>query len=444
MIGHTLGRVACAVYWFHPLAWTAARKLRDASERACDDLALRLGARPSEYAQHLLDIVTSVRQTDTPTAAIAMARRKEFEGRMLAILDPALRRETASRWRTVALSGTLAMFVLAVSAAAPAQRAAVADTPVHTAQSADPGAGSDTSTDDPSAGLPETAMRDASESQEGPLPVATRGEREATPVIDRFLRDQARRLNVDVNTFLAGEAADPEKRDLLVRLLRTDSASTVRRVAAWGLLPYVADANAQSALVTALQGDNDPAVRKMSAWALGHSPAAAALGALRNAYRSDRDDEVREMAVWGIGNHGDASDAALISDRLASESSSDVRGTSAWALGNIGAPRAPRALIAMLEDTDGSTRLRAAWALSQIGDSTALPAIQRALSVSQEESTTRALLRALVQSGASSDALAGLINSPNADVRLAAIRSMTGGGLVDPWPWPWPRPIVWP
>ena len=41
LLGHTLGRLACAVYWFHPLVWTAAKQLRNESERACDDLAHR-------------------------------------------------------------------------------------------------------------------------------------------------------------------------------------------------------------------------------------------------------------------------------------------------------------------------------------------------------------------------------------------------------------------
>lgn len=79
LVGHTLGRLACAVYWFHPLVWKAAKQLRNESERACDDLALACGARASDYAEHLLDIVTSVRHDSTPSVALAMARRKEFE-----------------------------------------------------------------------------------------------------------------------------------------------------------------------------------------------------------------------------------------------------------------------------------------------------------------------------------------------------------------------------
>ena len=66
LVGHTLGRLACALYWFHPLVWTAAKNLRAESERACDDLVLSCGARPSEYAQHLLDMVTSVRNHGAP------------------------------------------------------------------------------------------------------------------------------------------------------------------------------------------------------------------------------------------------------------------------------------------------------------------------------------------------------------------------------------------
>jgi beta-lactamase regulating signal transducer with metallopeptidase domain len=439
LVGHTVGRIACAVYWFHPLVWTAARRLRDASERACDDLAIRLGARPSEYAQHLLDIVTNARQVPTPTAAIAMARRKEFEGRMLAILDPALRRDAAPRWRTAALSVTLAAFVVLVSAASPSARAA--------SLSSDLGTGEASPLPVPSveSNVPEPNVpaRDAAERQESVLPEAAEVSRAPDRTIDRFLQERAReyvaRRNGEVVNII-----DSDKMDVLIRILREDSAATVRRVAAWGLERYAGEAAAQTALARALDTDRDDEVREMAAWALGHAGTPLAIEALRRAFTNDGNSQVREYAVWGLGNAGDAGSASLIADRLGQESSADVRGTAAWALGQMGRSTAPRALIAMLEEPSESNRLFAAWALSQIGDSTALPAIRRALEQPQDESTMRALLRAVITSGASTESLGAMISSSSPAVRAMAVRAMTGGGAAYPWPWPWPRPIVYP
>ncbi|MCC6245666.1 MAG: M56 family metallopeptidase, partial [Gemmatimonadaceae bacterium] len=112
LIGHTVGRFACALYWFHPLVWTAAKRLRAESERACDDLALLCGARASDYAEQLLDIVSKVKRNTTPSVALAMANRSEFEGRMLAILDPALRRAAPSRWQSATLVGSVVMIAM--------------------------------------------------------------------------------------------------------------------------------------------------------------------------------------------------------------------------------------------------------------------------------------------------------------------------------------------
>ena len=42
-----LAEVCCALYWFHPGAWWAARKMRIEREQACDDLVLAAGARAS-------------------------------------------------------------------------------------------------------------------------------------------------------------------------------------------------------------------------------------------------------------------------------------------------------------------------------------------------------------------------------------------------------------
>ena len=44
---HMVARTAVALYWFHPLAWLAARQATTAREQACDEAVLMLGTRPS-------------------------------------------------------------------------------------------------------------------------------------------------------------------------------------------------------------------------------------------------------------------------------------------------------------------------------------------------------------------------------------------------------------
>ena len=94
-----LAQAACAVYWFHPLAWIAAWRLRVERERACDDLVLRAGASGPDYADHLLQLARGARARAGPAWALAMARPSQLEGRLLAILDPSLDRRGPTRAR---------------------------------------------------------------------------------------------------------------------------------------------------------------------------------------------------------------------------------------------------------------------------------------------------------------------------------------------------------
>ncbi|HEU0054953.1 MAG TPA: M56 family metallopeptidase, partial [Longimicrobium sp.] len=92
-----IAHLALALFWFNPLVWLAARRLREEREHACDDAVLAIGTRPVTYADHLLDIVRALGAAEGPVAALAMARRSQFEGRLLAILDGATPRGGVSR-----------------------------------------------------------------------------------------------------------------------------------------------------------------------------------------------------------------------------------------------------------------------------------------------------------------------------------------------------------
>lgn len=137
-----IAQVATAIFWFNPLAWLAARAMRVERELACDDCVLASGARPSDYAQDLLQIARSFStRSDLAVAALAMARRGDLEERLLSILDPATDRRAVSRTRLIgATCGILALSVpLAALSPAPVEaaersfHAVVASTPVASA-----------------------------------------------------------------------------------------------------------------------------------------------------------------------------------------------------------------------------------------------------------------------------------------------------------------------
>ena len=88
--------IACAVYWFHPLVWWAAHRLRIERELACDDRVIAAGTQPRAYAGHLLEIAYSLHGRTAPALAVGMARPRQLEGRMMAALDEARNRAVPS------------------------------------------------------------------------------------------------------------------------------------------------------------------------------------------------------------------------------------------------------------------------------------------------------------------------------------------------------------
>jgi beta-lactamase regulating signal transducer with metallopeptidase domain len=134
---------ATAVCWFNPFVWYAVRQMRFERERACDDFVLSTGARASDYATDLLAIVSSFGNSEKYHVALAMARRSQFEGRLLALLDPALERKFLSRTALAVVATAAIAVVLPVAAAHLAQPAAESmPLPIATTQAAAPQNGS--------------------------------------------------------------------------------------------------------------------------------------------------------------------------------------------------------------------------------------------------------------------------------------------------------------
>ncbi|HWB85931.1 MAG TPA: TonB family protein [Bryobacteraceae bacterium] len=113
VIVHALAHAVLSFYWWNPLAWVAWRKLLEERERAADDIVLRAGERASDYAGHLLEIARSLQcPLGTASLTVAMARRSQLEGRLVAILDSATRRGAPRRGvSAIAAGAALALAV---------------------------------------------------------------------------------------------------------------------------------------------------------------------------------------------------------------------------------------------------------------------------------------------------------------------------------------------
>jgi TonB family protein len=133
LASQVLVRTAVSLFWWNPLAWIAWREFVKERERAADDLVLTAGEPPAEYAGHLLEIARSMQRVPAlVSAAVAMARPSQLEGRLVAILDGRTNRSSLGPLSAL----TAAILTLALVAPFAALRAQDKPDPV-TAQAVD-------------------------------------------------------------------------------------------------------------------------------------------------------------------------------------------------------------------------------------------------------------------------------------------------------------------
>jgi beta-lactamase regulating signal transducer with metallopeptidase domain len=118
---HLAARVAVALYWFHPLAWAAARRSTAAREQACDEAVLALGTRRAAYARVLLELAESMPQAAARSAALPMVQRTHLETRLMAILNDDVR--AARQWPLAVPAVFCVLCTLVVAAAQPSVQA---------------------------------------------------------------------------------------------------------------------------------------------------------------------------------------------------------------------------------------------------------------------------------------------------------------------------------
>ena len=399
----SLAQLVCAAYWFNPIVWLAARRMRAERERACDDFVLAAGEKGPDYAAHLLDIAkTAQHRRIAPLVGLAMARPSQLEGRLLAILDPKIRRSSTLYTRVASLAFVL-LIAVPVGAVRLETASPIADefesssaAPFHTpATVADVPSVSSALSPPP---RPRLASVTAKE------PIAERIDR-------RSDGDISSRIGAQIESELSGQIgsqlgrqiaaargaqnaapADPKTVEALIGAL-ADSDPGVREMVVMtlgrmrderivpALLPLLKDSNADvrehavfalarsgdpraTAAVMTMVDDASADVRQQAVHLLAQSRNRDAVPALLKALK-DSSADVRQQAVFGLGHLRDASAVEPLLEAL-KDSSADVRQQAAFALGQTRDPRALPALTAALRDAVADVRQQAAFAIGHI------------------------------------------------------------------------------
>jgi uncharacterized protein (TIGR03435 family) len=113
-VSQCLARVACAVYWFHPLVWIAWHKLALEAERSCDDAVLGR-SEATAYADQLVGLARRL-SSAAKSPLLAMANRADLAARVGAVLDSRQRRGRAGACLAALACVAAAVVVMAMSA----------------------------------------------------------------------------------------------------------------------------------------------------------------------------------------------------------------------------------------------------------------------------------------------------------------------------------------
>lgn len=443
--------LATSAYWWHPLAWVAARHIVRERELACDDLVIASGTPVQRYAEHLLDIARSMKSSRQPAlAALAMARPSQLEGRLIALLEERPRGARPAR----ALATGLVLALVAVSAIAPLRLVARA---VTTDEIRDGGLAAESSAQ---------ATAPASSQAAAPVTVPAQqpGQTAEHLAIDPALYDALVKALKDIDegvrtmavSALASNVKEYERLIALIAPMLEDKSADVR-AAAVGSLLKTESPQASTVLLKALQ-DSDPDVRQLALAGLVRLDRQEVVPYLAAALK-DAEEDVRATAVLGIDglNHpqklalllqaaADASedvrslaafaladetgaDVPAILAKLAQDPSADVRQAAVMAIASMARRADVDPLLASLRDRDADVRAAAAIGLGSIADKAALPGLTQALrDADADVRSAAAIALGSLSDPAALQALTAALGDVDADVRKSAITAAAAIG----------------
>jgi HEAT repeat protein/beta-lactamase regulating signal transducer with metallopeptidase domain len=427
LVMNILSHLTRALYWPNPLAWLAANGLRYEGERAADDAVLRAGAKASDYADHLLDIVKSAGQP-VPKIALAMARSSDFEGRLLAILEPGVPRTRMSRTR---MAGVAALFVVALvpltamtTAAAPVVAAPAVAAPtllsdeISDAAKLPPVRVEQTSAPSPTASPSPVEVASSKPMNRAPLPQAT----SMIIALAEALDDSEYEVRLAAVNSLGG-LQDPAAITALAKALKEDTDARVREAAAWAL-GEIDDNRAVPHLLDALKTERSPKVRVKILESLNQIDDPSAIGGVSGALK-DPSAEVRRAAVEALGEFGDAAVIPALASMIRDEDV-QVRRNVAEALGSLEETSTIDALKEMTRDRDAEVRASAIEGLAQHESMSLLPIFVAALKDSSAHVREHAAdaLGSFDELKDAPRALIDALSDPSRDVRRTAASAL--------------------
>lgn len=395
-----LAQICCALFWFHPAVWWAASRMRIERERACDDLVLAGGTRPSAYADHLLGVVRGLRGTRLAAlGAVAFARPSQFEGRLLAVLDPQRDRRGVSRRLALPAAAFASLAMLPIAAiefdGVPASHATTGRDFERWSRASSVVAAPETERLEQRLSWIETQasrsggdywigwqLESGSDAEgdmlgdTGSLDLRTLDDESGAFSLEDVIagrssstwpatRNEAHRPLAIL--FHAPQAGKPEFDRIRIQTMRLPAALGQKPLYWAGTVP---DEQSLGVMRRMLSREQDPAVRREMVHAIAsHQPTEIVVPFLEEVIGSDQPASMRAAAAEGLGRHRSHASLLRLTALAQGDRSSQVRRSAVEALGRFKTQEAMDVLLSLAADPGDATVRRQAF--DQLGEKVA-------------------------------------------------------------------------